>query len=48
MTVAISDGRYAQRFTAICKEIYSKDFPASTLLTAASFAVPQILVKISR
>ena len=27
MTVAISDGRYAQRFTNIRKEIYGKDFP---------------------
>ena len=48
MTVAISDGRYAQRFTAIRKEIYSKDFPASTLLTAASFAVPEIMVEITQ
>ena len=41
MTVAISDGRYAQRF--IRKEIYSKNFPASTLLTTASFAVPDMV-----
>jgi 2-iminobutanoate/2-iminopropanoate deaminase len=47
MTVAISDGRYSQRFTDLRKEIYGKDFPASTLLTAAAFAVPEILVEIT-
>jgi 2-iminobutanoate/2-iminopropanoate deaminase len=43
MTVAVSDGRYAQRFT----DIRTSDFPASTLLTAASFAVPEITVEIT-
>ena len=38
MTVAVSDGRYAQRFTDIRKEIYGSDFPASTLLTAGASA----------
>jgi len=47
MTVSISDGRYSQRFTDIRKEIYGKDFPASTLLTAAAFAVPEIMVEIT-
>jgi 2-iminobutanoate/2-iminopropanoate deaminase len=47
MTVAVSDGRYAQRFTDIRTEIYGSDFPASTLLTAASFAVPEITVEIT-
>lgn len=47
MTVAVSDGRYSQRFTDIRKEIYGKDFPASTLLTAACFAVPEIMVEIT-
>ena len=47
MTVAVSDGRYAQRFTDIRKEIYGSGFPASTLLTAASFAVPEIMVEIT-
>jgi enamine deaminase RidA (YjgF/YER057c/UK114 family) len=36
MTVSVSDGRYSQRFTDIRKEIYGKEFPASTLLTAAA------------
>src|SRR5262249_54770401 len=47
MTVAVSDGRYSQRFTDIRKEIYGKDFPASTLLTAAAFAVPEIMATIT-
>jgi enamine deaminase RidA (YjgF/YER057c/UK114 family) len=47
MTVAVSDGRYSQRFTDLRKEIYAKDFPASTLLTAAAFAVPEIMVEIT-
>jgi len=47
MTVAVSDGRYSQRFTDIRKEIYGSDFPASTLLTAACFAVPEIMVEIT-
>ena len=47
MTVSVSDGRYSQRFTDIRKEIYGKEFPASTLLTAAAFAVPEIMVEIT-
>jgi enamine deaminase RidA (YjgF/YER057c/UK114 family) len=47
MTVSVSDGRYSQRFTDIRKEIYGRDFPASTLLTAAAFAVPDIMVEIT-
>lgn len=47
MTVAVSDGRYSQRFTDSRKEIYGKDFPASTLLTVAAFAVPEIMVEIT-
>jgi 2-iminobutanoate/2-iminopropanoate deaminase len=47
MTVSISDGRYSQRFTDIRKEIYGKEFPASTLLTAAAFAIPEIMVEIT-
>ena len=47
MTVAVSDGRLSQRFTDIRKEIYGTEFPASTLLTAASFAIPEIMVEIT-
>lgn len=47
MTVSISDGRYSQRFTDLRKEIYKSDFPASTLLTVAAFAVPEIMVEIT-
>ena len=47
MTVAVSDGRYSQRFTDIRKEIYERNFPASTLLTVAAFAIPEIMVEIT-
>ena len=47
MTVSISDGRYSQRFTDLRKEIYKGEFPASTLLTVAAFAVPEIMVEIT-
>jgi 2-iminobutanoate/2-iminopropanoate deaminase len=47
MTVAVSDGRYSERFCEIRKEIYKQDFPASTLLTVSAFAVPQIMVEIT-
>ena len=47
MTVAVSYGRFSQRFTDIRKEIYGTEFPASTLLTAASFAIPEIMVEIT-
>ena len=40
MTVAVSDGRFSKQFTDIRKEIYGTECPASTLLTAASFAIP--------
>jgi len=47
MTVAVSDGRYSERFCDLRKEILKGDFPASTLLTVAAFAVPQIMVEIT-
>ena len=47
MTVSVSDGLYSQRFTDIRKDIYGKEFPASTLLTAAAFAIPEIMVEIT-
>lgn len=47
MTVAISDDRYSGPFCEIRKEIYGKDFPASTLLTTTSFAHPDIMVEIT-
>lgn len=47
MSVAIADGRYSQRFTDIRKGIYGRNFPASTLLTTAAFAAPEIMVEIT-
>jgi 2-iminobutanoate/2-iminopropanoate deaminase len=46
MTVFISDARNSQRFTTIRGEFFPKDFPASALITAAGFAVPEIMVEI--
>jgi hypothetical protein len=45
MTVSVSYGRCSQRLTDIRTEIYGEQSPASTLLTAAAFAVPEIMVK---
>ena len=47
INVSISDGRYSQVFTEIRKDIYGRDFPASTLLTTAALAHPDILVEIT-
>lgn len=47
MSVAVSDDRFSQVFTDLRKEIYSKDFPASTLVTVASFAHPDIMLEIT-
>ena len=47
MTVAVSDGRYSQRFTDIRKEVYGDEFPASTVLAATAFALPEIMVEIT-
>ena|SRR6266850_4131300 len=47
MTVFISDGRYAQRFTDLRKEFWPKDYPASTLIVAAGFALPEIMVEVT-
>ena len=47
MTVFINDGRHAQRFTDLRREIYAKDYPASTLIVAAGFAAPEIMVEVT-
>jgi hypothetical protein len=39
-------GRYSQRFTD--KETYGKEVAASTLLTAAAFAIPEIRLRSRR
>lgn len=46
MTVYVSDVRYSQRFTDLRRKYYPKDFPASALVTAAGFALPEIMLEI--
>jgi 2-iminobutanoate/2-iminopropanoate deaminase len=47
MSVYICDGRYSQRFTDLRKEFWAGDYPASTLIVAAGFALPEIMVEIT-
>jgi enamine deaminase RidA (YjgF/YER057c/UK114 family) len=47
MTVFINDGRFAKRFTELRGEFYPKNYPASTLIVAAGFALPEIMVEIT-
>src|SRR6185503_5086466 len=47
MTVYVSDARYSKRFTDLRREYYAKDFPASALIAAAGFALPEILLEIT-
>jgi 2-iminobutanoate/2-iminopropanoate deaminase len=48
MTVFVGDGRHALRFTELRKEFWPKaDYPASTLIVAAGFALPEIMVEIT-
>lgn len=46
MTVFIKDPRHGDRFVALRKEIFRKDFPASALITVSGFARPEILVEV--
>jgi 2-iminobutanoate/2-iminopropanoate deaminase len=46
MTVYVSEARFSKRFTDLRREFYAKDFPASALITAAGFALPEIMLEI--
>ena len=46
MTVFITDSRYGDRLTELRKEIFNDDFPASTLITCAALARPELLVEV--
>ena len=46
MTVFITDTRFGDRFTQLRKEIFGDDFPASTLITVAGLARPELLVEV--
>src|ERR1700722_20078655 len=47
MTVFVSDGRYSKRFTDLRKHYFPDNYPASALIVAAGFALPEILVEIT-
>jgi 2-iminobutanoate/2-iminopropanoate deaminase len=47
MSVYICEARYSKRFTDLRREYYKKDFPASALITAAGFALPEIMLEIT-
>ena len=46
MTVFITDARLGDRFTALRKEIFTDNFPASALITVAGLARPEMLVEV--
>jgi len=47
MSVYVCDARYSKRFTDLRREYYTKDFPASALIMAAGFALPEIMLEIT-
>jgi 2-iminobutanoate/2-iminopropanoate deaminase len=47
MTVYITDARYGDKFVEMRKEIFKKDFPASTLVTVSGLATPAMLIEVS-
>jgi len=46
MTVFVCDARFSKVFTDLRRDYYSKDFPASALITAAGFALPEIMLEV--
>ncbi len=47
MTVYITDARYGDKFVDLRKEIFKKDFPASTLVTVTGLSTPEMLIEVS-
>jgi enamine deaminase RidA (YjgF/YER057c/UK114 family) len=47
MTVHIIDARHGDRFVELRKQYFPNNFPASTLITAAGFAKPEMMVEIT-
>jgi 2-iminobutanoate/2-iminopropanoate deaminase len=47
MTVYITDARYGDKFVELRKEIFKKDFPASTLVTVSGLSTPAMLIEVS-
>lgn len=46
MTVFITDARYGDRLVGLRTQIFGDDFPASTLITVAGLARPEMLVEV--
>ena len=46
MTVFITDARLGDRFTALRREIFGDNYPASALITVAGLARPEMLVEV--
>src|SRR5437588_5303765 len=46
MTVFITDARLGDRFTALRREIFGDNFPASALITVKGLARPEMLVEV--
>jgi enamine deaminase RidA (YjgF/YER057c/UK114 family) len=46
MTVFILDVRHGDTFTALRREIFGTDFPASAMITVTGFAQPDMMVEI--
>src|SRR5437667_5762246 len=46
MTVFITDARLGDRFTALRRETFRDNFPASALITCAGLARPELLVEV--
>ncbi len=47
MTVYIIDARHGDRFVELRKQYFPDNFPASTLITVAGFAKPEMMVEIT-
>jgi len=47
MTVYIIDARHGDRFVELRKQYFPDHFPASTLITVAGFAKPEMMVEIT-
>jgi len=47
MTVYIIDARHGDHFVEMRKQYFPENFPASTLITVAGFAKPEMMVEIT-
>ncbi len=47
MTIYVADPRYGNEFVEIRKEYFPDGYPASTLITVAGFARPEMLLEVT-